>query len=143
MYFPENKKIIPQITTIGCLNTQNTAIKNTDLTLKEGNMNKSSNTTAEGDAVPQGELSDLNPKISNHCLVECQHVILAASNFLRQRSIRRRHHRSVPQRVIISDRPPNPNQLHQPFVIVDIVVLVSIHKYEIECPLIFLLITFN
>lgn len=98
---------------------------------------KSNNTTAEGDAVPHGELADLDPVICSESVVELHHEAPGVSDIVRKQSIGWRHHRSIPERVVVPDHSPNFDQLHYSIMILQIVVLVSINEYEIKCPLLF------
>lgn len=95
--------------------------------------------TADSDSIANGEHADFNPGVSSKGLVELQDEVSVIPNVLPKGSIRWRHDGSVPQGVVVPDHPSNLHQLNQPLVVVQVVVLISVHKYEVKGPMVLLL----
>lgn len=87
---------------------------------------------ADGDAVADGELADLDALVGGERLVELEDEVSVVADVLAHRRVRRRHHRPVPQRVVVRDHAAHLHQLQQPLVVVDVVVLVRVHKHEVK-----------
>lgn len=87
---------------------------------------------ADGDPVTDWQHADLDPRVSSERLVEFQHEVPVIPDVLPEGSIRWCHDRSVPQGVVVPDHSTNFHQVDQPFVVVYVVVLVSVHENKIE-----------
>lgn len=106
--------------------------------MREG-AEESADPTAESDAITNRKHTDLNPRVHSQSLIEFQHKVPVVPHILPQRCIWWGHHRPIPQCIIIPNYSSYFHQIYQPLVIIQIVVLVSIHEYEIIATMIFFL----
>lgn len=100
-------------------------------------------TAAEGDAVADGELADLDALVGGERLVEGEHEVAVEADVLAHGRVVGEHDGAVPQRVVVADEAPDLHQLEQPLVVVEVVVLVGVHEDEVERPVVLLLRTQN
>nr|GMD90381.1 hypothetical protein Iba_chr14dCG9120 [Ipomoea batatas]GME07648.1 hypothetical protein Iba_scaffold6395CG0650 [Ipomoea batatas] len=91
---------------------------------------------AQGNPIAYREHADLDPGINGQGFVKLQHEIPVILDVLPHWSIGWGHHGTVPQSVVVADHAPNLNQINQPLVVVEVVVLVSIHEYEVVCAMV-------
>ncbi|OAY67529.1 hypothetical protein ACMD2_22750 [Ananas comosus] len=104
-----------------------------------GNLERSGDPAAEGDAVADGELADLDAGVDGERLVQLEHEVAVVADVLAQGGVRRGHHRAVPQRVVVRDQAARLDQVEQALVVVQVVVLVRVHEHEVERPVVLLL----
>ena len=100
---------------------------------------KSVEAAAEGDAVADGQLTDLDAGVGGEGLVELEHEVPVVTHVLPQRRVGRGHHGPVPQRVVVADDSADLHQFDQSLVVVEVVVLVSVHEHKVEGSVILLL----
>jgi len=94
---------------------------------------------AEGDAVADGELADLDALVGGERLVEDEHEVAVEADVLAHGGVVGEYDGAVPQRVVVADEAPRLHQLEQPLVVVEVVVLVGVHEDEVERPVVLLL----
>nr|ACN31111.1 unknown [Zea mays] len=94
---------------------------------------------AEGDAVADGELADLDAVVGGERLVEDEHEVAVEADVLAHGRVVGEHDGAVPQRVVVADEAAQLHQLQQPLVVVEVVVLVGVHEDEVERPVVLLL----
>ena len=93
--------------------------------------NASLDPTAESDTITNRKHANFNPGVSCKCLVELQNKVPIVPHILPHRRVGWCHHRSIPQGIVIPNQPSDLDKLNQPLVVVNIIVLVSIHKDEV------------
>ncbi|OAY80280.1 hypothetical protein ACMD2_14642, partial [Ananas comosus] len=94
---------------------------------------------AEGEAVADGEVADLDAGVGGERRVELQHEAAVVGQdsgacAAGGDGIGVGRHRAAPQSVVVADHAAGPHQPHQPLVVVQVVVLVRVHKREVERP---------
>nr|GMD84285.1 hypothetical protein Iba_chr14aCG13250 [Ipomoea batatas] len=117
-------------TTVDPMHLPNSVSRCFDSTLKPPDA------AAQGNPIAYREHADLDPGINGQGFVKLQHEIPVILDVLPHRSIGWGHHGTVPQSVVVADHAPNLNQINQPLVVVEVVVLVSIHEYEVVCAMV-------
>lgn len=91
---------------------------------------------AEGDAVADGELADLDAVVGGEGLVELEHEVAVVADVLAHGGVGGEHDGAVPERVVVADEAADLDQLHQPLVVVEVVVLVGVDEHEVERPMV-------
>ena len=94
--------------------------------------NQSNEPSAKSDAISNGHLAYIDALVGCKKGVELEYERAIMADILGVRSIVRGHQRPIPQSVIITNHSPNFHELYQPFVILGVVILVRINKYEVE-----------
>lgn len=87
---------------------------------------------ANSDSISDGKHADLDSGIGGESLVELENEVPVVPDVLPQWSIRRSHHRAVPESVVVPDYASDFNQVYQPLVVVQIVVFVCVNEDEVE-----------
>lgn len=92
--------------------------------------------TANGDSITNRKHANLNSWVGGERLVELEHEVPVVPNVLAERRVRWCHHGAIPKGVVIADHAADLDQLDQPLVVVQVVVLVSVHKDEVKCSMV-------
>lgn len=98
---------------------------------------ESAQATADGDPIADGKHADLDPWVSCQSLVELQDEVSVIPHVLPQWRIGWRHHRSIPEGVVVADDSAHLHQLDQSFMVVQIIVFIGVHEYEVKGAVIF------
>jgi hypothetical protein len=98
---------------------------------------------AEGDSVADGELADLDAVVGGERLVELEHEVAVVADVLAHGRVGGEHDGAVPERVVVADQAAHLDELHQPLVVVEVVVLVGVHEHEVQGPVVRLLQGFH
>jgi hypothetical protein len=87
---------------------------------------------AEGDAIADGELADLDALVGGERLVELEHEVAIVADVPAHGRVGGEHDGAVPERVVVADEAAHLDELQQALVVAEVVVLVGVHEDEVE-----------
>ena len=87
---------------------------------------------AEGDAVADGELADLDAVVCGEGLVELEDEVAVVADVLAHGGVGGEHDGSVPERVVVAEEAADPDELHEALGVVEVVVLFGVDEDEVE-----------
>jgi hypothetical protein len=87
---------------------------------------------AEGDAIADGELADLDAVVGGERLVELEDEVAVVADVPAHGRVGGEHDGAVPERVVVADEAAHLDELQQALVVAEVVVLVGVHEDEVE-----------
>ena len=95
--------------------------------------------STEGEAVCNGDERQVDARVRSQEIVQAPQSIRSSVLHFFLMLIRAGDNTATPQSVVICYNTPNLNQLQEGLMVIDVVLLISIHKGKVKCPLLLLL----
>ncbi|KAK8965806.1 hypothetical protein KSP40_PGU002098 [Platanthera guangdongensis] len=85
---------------------------------------------AEGDAITDGKLADLDAVVGGEGFVELEHKVAVVADVLADGRVSRHRHRAVPESVVLGDNTADLDEVDAEAVVVEVVVLVGVDEVD-------------